>query len=62
MKILPDPRDDFTIPRVWESFSGSTEFLVGFCLDYFERFRDLDHVCVLSEAGKQKHIDGLDDS
>ena len=35
---------------------------MGFCLDYFERFRDLDHVCVLSEAGKQKHIDGLDDS
>ncbi|KNE60408.1 hypoxanthine phosphoribosyltransferase [Allomyces macrogynus ATCC 38327] len=31
------------------------QFIVGYCLDYNEMFRDLDHVCVISETGKQKY-------
>jgi len=30
-------------------------FLVGYALDYNEYFRDLGHICVISEAGKKKY-------
>jgi len=29
------------------------EFIVGYCLDYNENFRDLDHVCVISKFGME---------
>ncbi|KAJ3220115.1 hypoxanthine phosphoribosyltransferase 1 [Dinochytrium kinnereticum] len=30
-------------------------FVVGYALDYNEVFRDLDHICVISEVGKAKY-------
>ncbi|XP_053738423.1 phosphoribosyltransferase domain-containing protein 1b [Synchiropus splendidus] len=30
-------------------------FVVGYALDYNEYFRDLDHICVISESGKRKY-------
>ena len=29
-------------------------FVVGYALDYNESFRDLDHICVISDEGKMK--------
>ncbi len=34
-------------------FSIPDEFVVGYCLDYNENFRDLQHICILNDAGKQ---------
>jgi hypoxanthine phosphoribosyltransferase len=36
-------------------FSIPDKFIVGYCLDYNEYFRDLDHVCVINETGKAKY-------
>ncbi|KAJ1642996.1 hypothetical protein LPJ64_005183 [Coemansia asiatica] len=30
-------------------------FVVGYCLDYNDIFRDLDHICAISETGKKKY-------
>ncbi|KAJ2009320.1 hypothetical protein GGI04_000569 [Coemansia thaxteri] len=30
-------------------------FVVGYCLDYNDIFRDLDHICAISEVGKAKY-------
>ncbi|KAI9502248.1 hypothetical protein GGI26_002787 [Coemansia sp. RSA 1358] len=30
-------------------------FVVGYCLDYNDIFRDLDHICAISEVGKIKY-------
>ncbi|KAJ2726207.1 hypothetical protein GGI07_000684 [Coemansia sp. Benny D115] len=30
-------------------------FVVGYCLDYNDIFRDLDHICAISETGKAKY-------
>ncbi|XP_072042061.1 hypoxanthine-guanine phosphoribosyltransferase-like isoform X2 [Amphiura filiformis] len=35
-------------------FEVPDKFLVGYALDYNEFFRDLNHVCVINEAGKKK--------
>lgn len=31
------------------------KFLVGYCLDYNENFRDLDHICTISETGFKRY-------
>jgi hypoxanthine phosphoribosyltransferase len=31
------------------------EFVVGYCLDYNEIYRDLNHICVINEAGIEKY-------
>jgi hypoxanthine phosphoribosyltransferase len=36
-------------------FEIPNHFIVGYCLDYNEHFRDLEHVCVISETGKKKY-------
>lgn len=36
-------------------FETPDKFIVGYALDYNERFRDLGHVCVISEEGKRKY-------
>uniref|UniRef100_A0AAV1VAH0 Hypoxanthine phosphoribosyltransferase n=1 Tax=Peronospora matthiolae TaxID=2874970 RepID=A0AAV1VAH0_9STRA len=36
-------------------FSIPDKFVIGYCLDYNETFRDLDHICVISEAGIAKY-------
>ncbi|KAJ1731376.1 hypothetical protein LPJ61_002563 [Coemansia biformis] len=30
-------------------------FVVGYCLDYNDIFRDLDHICAISDVGKAKY-------
>ncbi|KAJ2781457.1 hypothetical protein H4R18_002878 [Coemansia javaensis] len=30
-------------------------FVVGYCLDYNDIFRDLDHICAISDTGKTKY-------
>lgn len=42
-------RPDFT------GFEIPDEFVVGYALDYNEHFRDLSHICVISESGKKKY-------
>ena len=42
-------------PRVLRELDIPDEFIVGYCLDYNEHFRDLDHVCVMAEAGIKKY-------
>ncbi|CAL8366844.1 unnamed protein product [Boreogadus saida] len=36
-------------------FEIPNRFVVGYALDYNEYFRDLDHICILSESGKMKY-------
>ncbi|GMF30201.1 unnamed protein product [Phytophthora lilii] len=36
-------------------FNIPDKFVIGYCLDYNEIFRDLDHICVISEAGIAKY-------
>eukprot|EP00741_Cyanophora_paradoxa_P005459 tig00000889_g5293.t1 len=36
-------------------FSIPDFFVVGYCLDYNEYFRDLDHICLISDTGKEKY-------
>jgi len=38
-------------------FSVPNVFIVGYCLDYNEKFRDLDHVCVMNESGIKKYAE-----
>jgi len=38
-------------------FSVPNEFIVGYCLDYNEKFRDLDHICIMNESGIQKYAE-----
>ncbi|KAL1507368.1 hypothetical protein AB1Y20_008214 [Prymnesium parvum] len=36
-------------------FSIPDQFVVGYCLDYNEVFRDMAHICVMAEAGIKRH-------
>ncbi|XP_013781485.1 hypoxanthine-guanine phosphoribosyltransferase-like [Limulus polyphemus] len=36
-------------------FEIPNKFIVGYALDYNEYFRDLNHVCVINEHGKEKY-------
>ncbi|CAM4613747.1 unnamed protein product [Leuciscus chuanchicus] len=36
-------------------FEVPDKFVVGYALDYNEYFRDLNHICVISETGKEKY-------
>ncbi|XP_069047691.1 hypoxanthine-guanine phosphoribosyltransferase [Lepisosteus oculatus] len=36
-------------------FEIPNHFIVGYALDYNEHFRDLNHICVISEIGKEKY-------
>ncbi|XP_078066677.1 hypoxanthine-guanine phosphoribosyltransferase-like isoform X2 [Mustelus asterias] len=36
-------------------FEIPDKFVVGYALDYNEYFRDLNHICVISEKGRQKY-------
>lgn len=39
----------------YSGFSVPDEFIVGYCLDYNEYFRDLDHICVMNDFGIRKY-------
>ena len=45
-KAIPDR----PVPEL-AGFTIPDEFIVGYCMDYNENFRDLDHVCVISKFG-----------
>lgn len=36
------------------AFNVPNAFVVGYALDYNEYFRDLQHICILNEEGKEK--------
>eukprot|EP00111_Clytia_hemisphaerica_P004066 TCONS_00011653-protein len=36
-------------------FQVPDKFIVGYALDYNEFYRDLNHICVISESGKKKY-------
>lgn len=38
-------------------FEIPDKFVVGYALDYNDHFRDLSHVCTISNQGKQKYAD-----
>ncbi|KAF8794515.1 Hypoxanthine-guanine phosphoribosyltransferase like protein [Argiope bruennichi] len=42
-------RPDYT------GFEVPNKFIVGYALDYNEFFRDLNHVCIISETGRLKY-------
>lgn len=35
-------------------FNVPDKFVIGYCLDYNEIFRDLDHICIINDAGIAK--------
>lgn len=37
------------------AFDVPDNFVVGYGLDYNQKFRDLEHVCVLNEIGIEKY-------
>ncbi|CAO3618919.1 unnamed protein product [Mucor hiemalis] len=47
-------RSNGYIPQ-YVGFAIPDAFVVGYALDYNEYFRDLDHICVISDEGKEKY-------
>lgn len=41
----------------YAGFEIPDAFVVGYALDYNEYFRDLNHICIINEAGKIKYAD-----
>lgn len=52
--IKKTPLSNGYIPD-YVGFAIPNAFVVGYALDYNEYFRDLDHICVISEHGKEKY-------
>ncbi|OMH80077.1 Hypoxanthine-guanine phosphoribosyltransferase [Zancudomyces culisetae] len=53
--LLKDtPRSNGFVPD-YVGFLIPDKFIVGYCLDYNDVFRDLDHICTISEIGKKKY-------
>ncbi|CAO3659422.1 hypothetical protein G6F70_005996 [Rhizopus microsporus] len=52
--IKKTPKSNGYVPD-YVGFSIPDEFVVGYALDYNEYFRDLDHICVISEHGKKAY-------
>uniref|UniRef100_A0A452T2J6 Hypoxanthine phosphoribosyltransferase n=1 Tax=Ursus maritimus TaxID=29073 RepID=A0A452T2J6_URSMA len=48
------PRSDGFRPN-YVGFEIPNLFVVGYALDYNEYFRDLNHICVINEHGKEKY-------
>ncbi|MXQ88340.1 hypothetical protein E5288_WYG021374 [Bos mutus] len=48
------PRSDGFRPD-YAGFEIPNLLVVGYALDYNEYFRDLNHICVINEHGKEKH-------
>ncbi|KAJ1566519.1 hypoxanthine phosphoribosyltransferase 1, partial [Cladochytrium tenue] len=48
------PRSNKYVPD-FVGFAIPDDFVVGYALDYNEVFRDLDHICIISETGKKKY-------
>ena len=39
----------------YTGFSIPDKFVVGYCLDYNEVYRDMEHICVMNPSGIQRH-------
>ncbi|CAO3563776.1 unnamed protein product [Mortierella alpina] len=52
--IKKTPLSNGYIPD-YVGFAIPNAFVVGYALDYNEYFRDLDHICVISDVGKEKY-------
>ncbi|KAK9527511.1 hypothetical protein VZT92_014068 [Zoarces viviparus] len=52
VKRVPNMAEDLTD---YVGFEIPNHFVVGYALDYNEYFRDLNHICVISETGKMKY-------
>ncbi|XP_061878619.1 phosphoribosyltransferase domain-containing protein 1b isoform X3 [Entelurus aequoreus] len=48
------PHNTARLPH-YVGFEIPDRFVVGYALDYNEYFRDLNHICVISESGKLKY-------
>ncbi|XP_029309163.1 LOW QUALITY PROTEIN: phosphoribosyltransferase domain-containing protein 1b [Cottoperca gobio] len=48
------PHNSACLPD-YVGFEIPDQFVVGYALDYNEYFRDLNHICVISESGKTKY-------
>ncbi|KAJ9060265.1 hypothetical protein DSO57_1032679 [Entomophthora muscae] len=48
------PKSNGYVPN-YVGFAIPDEFVVGYALDYNEYFRDLDHICIISEHGKEAY-------
>ncbi|OMJ12123.1 Hypoxanthine-guanine phosphoribosyltransferase [Smittium culicis] len=53
--IKKTPLSNGFIPD-YVGFSVPNLFIVGYCLDYNDHFRDLNHVCAISETGRIKYM------
>lgn len=40
-------------------FSVPDEFVIGYCLDYNDAFRDMNHICVINQHGIEKYKNGV---
>ncbi|XP_034416190.1 hypoxanthine-guanine phosphoribosyltransferase [Cyclopterus lumpus] len=52
VKRVPNMAENLTD---YVGFEIPNRFVVGYALDYNEYFRDLSHICVISETGKAKY-------
>jgi len=52
--LLKESRLKFEFPIDFIGFVIPDKFVVGYGLDYNEYFRDLKHICILNQEGKQK--------
>uniref|UniRef100_A0A8C6YX53 Hypoxanthine-guanine phosphoribosyltransferase n=1 Tax=Nothoprocta perdicaria TaxID=30464 RepID=A0A8C6YX53_NOTPE len=54
-KMVKVARMTQSVEKYIVGFEVPDKFVVGYALDYNEYFRDLNHICVISETGKQKY-------
>lgn len=59
--LLEKRREDKDVKFVADfvGFSVPDEFVVGYCLDYNDAFRDLQHICCISPEGIERFKDGI---
>lgn len=43
------------VPQHFVAFNIPDKFIVGYGLDYNQKFRDLNHICEMSESGIAKY-------
>jgi len=50
------PKSNGYVPRI-AGFEIPDDFVIGYGLDYNQKFRNLPSVCVLSDVGKEKYAE-----
>jgi hypoxanthine phosphoribosyltransferase len=54
VSLLTKRLKDNSFNADYVGFSIPEKFVVGYCLDYNEHFRDLQHICVLNSEGQER--------